>query len=345
MMNPEQFKEYYKTTRETLWMYMQESENAKSKIKKLLESESAHAMNIRRYKEYPKTPNVGDLKRCQNTMDEIDRVMKTAEDVRKKIEKQRATLFNPDTVQLKQMYRSVELNKYDLILDQISSSVKESQDIRSKLQCTLSKLRESFSQVRAEAAEHKRKKQQKKDVIKKKRRRTVQSKVKSANKVTQLLCAENLVTRESGKQPELKRKITSEEFKNFDNIKLLPKLHLKGLALLIQLHAFENEERAESILGTLTAISIKPKADKPKPKKLKETEKKSQAAFMANWLSSKPSTSASSDTNVSDQSKPKEGASGQEAEEKQSDSDSGGISVDSDDTIDLSGSDTTFDSD
>lgn len=295
-MNPQQFKEYYKTCRETLFCLKENVNATVSTINNLLHSKDGLSINVQRYQKIPPDPKHFDLGRCKNTKESLEKKSVKVKDLLDKVERRRANLFD-EKQKLYKSYTSFELEYYDDFITKLNIAIKELSMILSKVTHSHTELSKRIKPFQGNEAEGRRRSRRKKEQKRKKRNRHITVKVKSANRICTILCKEALVKKPKGKDPIIDRKIEADEFQRLAHTKLSPKLHLAGMELLLSLDAFntlECKENAESVCSVLRAkkhlqVSKKPRRDEHK------NEDKTQKTLLG-WLNKAPAPNEPDET-------------------------------------------------
>ena len=292
-MNPVQFKEYYKTSRETLYVLNEKKESQISIASNILAvNSSGQSKNIQKYKNPPKDVQAGDLRRCENTLKYVQEVFEHINDVKEEIEGRRNALFEPQKHILKKQYEIVELNLLDKWLEELQETFKSIQKLLDDLKYTYQQIRKRVRPDEADIAERKRKARVSKESKRREKARKLKRKITSANKVTILMCNEALVHKAQGQLPKLKRQLTVNEFKALNHKLLKPKMHLNGFEFLITLNAFPDEcsNDIESIVSVLKhrRITCASKQNVQRRKAAKQPAK----STILNWLKKSPNTTS-----------------------------------------------------
>lgn len=294
IMNPEQFKEYYFTVRETLWTLKTKQEFQVQIINNLINPNgSGQSMNVMRYQTYPASVDVSDVRRCENTLKHAEKTHQAVVDVKVEVEKKRALLFDAVSHRVK-YHRTLELEKLDSFIENLKRTSDKATSAIDNMKHTYGQLKKNILPQEANKAEKHRLKDQRKHNDKRNRRRTIQAEVRSANKVSQILAQKNAVSLLQGQKPALVYRFVQNDMHSLNNQKLLPKFHLSGLKLLIKLEAFcdETMPAAESLVSVLEERKRQhgfrhTGAKDPKPQCIKPSN------TLSAWLQYKPSESIS----------------------------------------------------
>ena len=193
LMNPIQFKAYYKRLREELWEIVSGEKSTALKVRNLLKpSGSCDSLNVQRYASYPQNVKAGDLKRCENTLIPLRNAEKELELLTGQVERKRAALFNQES-QMVELHCALELKKYDAILSSLKTCQKDLISVINQISHTQDELRAKIFPALANEQEDRHKKRQDKETRRRKKNRAVLRRVDSASRVSQLLLKQNVV--------------------------------------------------------------------------------------------------------------------------------------------------------